>query len=106
MVRGEFFGSFAFGIVFGLGIGTGVTSGEPVRSNPMLGNGATGLLSCLTGRLEFGFDPPKVWKGGAVAGTGTGTGVGTVALVILGELKSIAIGAMGAIGAVGATLCS
>lgn len=49
--RGEFLGSRAFGTVLGLGTGTGVTSGETVRSNPMLGNGATGLLSCFTGRL-------------------------------------------------------
>jgi hypothetical protein len=48
--RGEFFGSF-LGIIRGLG--AGATSGETVRSKPMpiLGNGATGLLSGFAGRF-------------------------------------------------------
>ncbi len=67
----------------GVGIGTGVTSGEPVRSNPMFGNGATGadgLFSVLAGRGLLC---------GGISGSGTGVTLG-------GGSTSMTIGAGGA----------
>ncbi len=67
----------------GAGIGTGVTSGEPVRSNPMFGNGATGaegLFSALTCRGLLC---------GGISGSGTGVTLG-------GGSTSMTMGAGGA----------
>jgi hypothetical protein len=84
-VRGELFGSLAL-VIFGLG--TGTASGDTVRSPiPILGNGATGLLSCLPGRLGL-------WKdGGWNCAPGTSEGAG--AIVIFGDSGPC----MGAVGA-------
>jgi hypothetical protein len=88
--RGEFFGSF---LTVVLGLGAGATSGEPVRSKlgPMLGNGATGLMSCLTGRVGG-------WKGVAAACDDIPPTAGE-ALTMVGDpsdSRSICIGAGGA----------
>ena len=84
-VRGELFGSLAL-VIFGLG--TGTASGDTVRSGmPILGNGATGLLSCLPGRLGL-------WKdGGWNCEPGASEGAG--AMVIFGDSGPC----MGAVGA-------
>jgi hypothetical protein len=91
--RGEFLGSF-LGTV--LGLGAGATSGEPVRSKlgPMLGNGATGLLSCFTGRLG-------AWKGVAAACDEAPPTAGDALNMVDDSSDSISI----CMGAGGATAC-
>lgn len=74
--RGEFLGVFVFANAFGLG--AGATSGDTVKSSPMLGNGATGLFSCFKGLLAF-------WRAGET-------------IVIFGDSRSMVMGAGGAIG--------
>ena len=74
--RGEFLGVFVFNNV--LGLGAGATSGDTVKSSPMLGNGATGLFSCFRGLLAF-------WRA-------------EEAIVIFGDCRSMVMGAGGAIG--------
>lgn len=88
--RGEFLGSF-LGSVFGLGVGA--TSGETVRSKPIpiLGKGATGLLSCFPGRLG-------PWKALA-EGCDTDAPTDGDALVSFGDSKDSKSTSMGAGGA-------
>lgn len=92
--RGEFLG-WVLVTIFGLGVGA--TSGETVRSKftPMLGNGATVLLSCFPGR----FVACKAADCGRDAG---GTTAGE-ALVIFGDSTTCPMSAC--LGAGGATGC-
>lgn len=69
------------------GDGAGGTSGDTLSKPPMLGNGATGFVSCMTGRPVVGKDDD-----GTVAETDVG-GVSST-----GGSKSMAMGAGGATG--------
>jgi hypothetical protein len=87
--RGEFFLPCSLDFGAGTGAVAGVTSGETGKSNPMLGNGATGLFS-----EELLPDWGSAWNGG---------GAGRGAFESLGESRSMTIGAGGAMAFVSGT---